>query len=69
MQIGPLFLRARLVLDANLRLFPADGAKLGAPLPVLAVEQEEPFAWLESEHVSEVMRLVLVERDRGAGSS
>jgi len=38
MQIGPLFLRARLVLDTNLRFFPADGAKLGAPLSVLAVE-------------------------------
>ena len=61
MQIGAVLLRARLVLEASLGLFPADGAELGAPLPVLAVEQQEPVARLESEHVSEVMRLVLAQ--------
>jgi hypothetical protein len=55
------------VLYASLRLFPANGAKVGAPLPILAIEEEEPFARLESKHVSEVMRLVLGKRDLGAG--
>jgi hypothetical protein len=52
--------------DARLRAFTADGAERGAPLPVAAVEHKEVFALLESEHVSEVMRLVFVEGDLGA---
>ena len=66
MQIGALVLRARLMLDAGFAALLADGAKLGAPFAVAAVEQEERVARLESEHVSEVMRLILVERDLGA---
>ncbi len=47
MEIGPLLLRARLVLDAELRAFAGDGGHRRAPLPILAVEQEEPIARLE----------------------
>ncbi len=66
MQVGALFLRAGLVVETGFSFFPANGAELGPPLPVLAVEQQEVVASLESEHVSEVMRLVLAQRDHGA---
>ena len=49
---------------AGFRALLADGAKLGAPLAVTAVEQEQRVARLEFEHVSEVMRLVLRQRNR-----
>jgi hypothetical protein len=66
MQIGPLILRARLVFATNKCRFPPDRAKLGAPLPVPPVEQENPFPLFESEHISEVVRLFLGQRDFSA---
>jgi hypothetical protein len=37
-------------------------AELGPPLAVPAVEKKKVVALLESQHISEVMRLVLAER-------
>src|SRR5262249_55522758 len=43
-----------------------ESGKLGAPLAIPAVEQQHAVGRLESEHVSEVMRLIPVERHRDA---
>jgi hypothetical protein len=40
-----------------------DGAELGAPFAVLAVEYEELLALVEPEHIAEIVDVVRVELD------
>jgi hypothetical protein len=45
-----------------------DGAELGAPLAVLAVEHEELLPFVEPEHIAEIVHVVRVEFDLAPAS-
>jgi hypothetical protein len=40
-----------------------DGAELGVPLAVLAIENEELLAFVEPKHIAEIVHMVRVELD------
>ena len=68
MEVRPRLLRASLLFKRRERFLFADGVEARAPLAIYTVEEENVIAGLQSQHGSEVMRLVCLKHDPGPGT-